>query len=559
MKLVNFEEYMDDVILIRGKDYFDHGHIEQIKVINKNTYLIEVAGTQDYNVTVTIDETTGVIDSSCDCPYDWGDHCKHQVAAFLALRSELKAATDKSMMDESSTTEKETDLETIISKLRKDELIQIILNLSQEHEEIKKKLLFTYAPAQDEISSSKKLIREYINQAKQRGFIEWKDVNHAVLGAEMTLEKARGKMADRNTESAVRLSIAVLSVVVDMIQYCDDSSGIAGGVVEECLEIINEAASAGIDQLNDREQQKIFSTILKEAQSNRYEEWSDWSFSLLRTCIAFAGNVDLRAELANYLNRMLESVTDTSWGAEYDKKNIKLLQLELLEVYDTEEIVQQFINKNIEYTPFREMAIERLMEKGEFLEVVRLCEEGEEKDKEYLGLVHNWKRQRLQAFEALGDIEGQRELALYFLYNNQYSYYKKLKELYEPNKWNEVQKEILETFEKKIYPPPTYLEILKAEKMYDKLLEYCKGHLASIETLYPYLIESYFEEVNELFKTWLETAAEQASNRKEYKHVCKRIQLYKKACGNFHAHKLIIHLQQQYKKRPAFVDELGKL
>jgi hypothetical protein len=38
----------------------------------------------------------------------------------------------------------------------------------------------------DEVSSSKKLIREYINQAKRRGFIDWKSVNHAVVGAEMT-------------------------------------------------------------------------------------------------------------------------------------------------------------------------------------------------------------------------------------------------------------------------------------------------------------------------------------------------------------------------------------
>ncbi|MCL7745582.1 hypothetical protein [Halalkalibacter alkaliphilus] len=77
--------------------------------------------------------------------------------------------------------------------------------------------------------------------------------------------------------------------------------------------------------------------------------------------------------------------------------------------------------------------------------------------------------------------------------------------------------------------------------------------------LYPYLIEDHFEKVNKLFKAWLETMAEQASNRKEYKRVCKQIQTYKKACGKTHAHKLIIHFQQHYQRRPALVDELGKL
>lgn len=53
-----------------------------------------------------------------------------------------------------------------------------------EDPNIEKQLLYQYAPAKDEISSSKKLIKEYIQLAKKRGFIEWNQVNYALQGAD---------------------------------------------------------------------------------------------------------------------------------------------------------------------------------------------------------------------------------------------------------------------------------------------------------------------------------------------------------------------------------------
>jgi hypothetical protein len=134
-----------------------------------------------------------------------------------------------------------------------------------------------------------------------------------------------------------------------------------------------------------------------------------------------------------------------------------------------------------------------------------------------------------------------------------------LKKLYQPGEWEEILRGILENFEKQSYLPTAYLEILKEEKLYGKLLEYCKSHLSSIEDFYPYLVENYFDEVNQLFKKFIGTSAEEASDRKKYKVVCKQIKTYKKVCGEIHAHQLINGLKLKYVRRPAFVDELGKI
>ncbi|MFP5112452.1 hypothetical protein ACSU64_08740 [Bacillaceae bacterium C204] len=70
----------------------------------------------------------------------------------------------------------EIDLSTILSNQNKEELIRIILDLSEDYPEIEKQLLFKYSSQKDEVSSAKKLITESINSAKRKGFIDWRHV-----------------------------------------------------------------------------------------------------------------------------------------------------------------------------------------------------------------------------------------------------------------------------------------------------------------------------------------------------------------------------------------------
>lgn len=558
MKFTNFEEYIDDVILERGKDYFAHGHVERITEVNHNHFSVDVSGSANYTVDVFIDDSGEIVNASCDCPYDWGEYCKHQAAAFYAL-NEQSEEISKTTIKKTSSMRNKIDLSQIVSKLSKDELIQLVLNITTEYQEIEKELLFKYAPTEDEISSSKKLIREYINKFKRRGFIEWNDVYNALKGANMTLDKARLKLEIGEVESAVYLGLSVLSIVVDMLQYCDDSSGYVGAVIDESLSIIDEAVLNGMARLDEREQKKLYDSILKEALHGRYDGWAEWRNSLLETCIYFCSNTDIRKKLENQLNKMIANISNHSWNAEYEKNNLDLLLLKIIERQGEEEKALQFINERIQYSPFREKAISRLMDKGEYKEVVSLCKEGEQLDKNYRGRVSKWKKYQLQAYEGLGEVGKQRGLMLEFLYKNEFSYYSKLKELYTPNEWEGVLQNILIYFEKQSYIQSAYLEILLAEKIYGKLLEYCKGHISSIEDYYQYLVDDYFEEAHDIFKQYIERIAEQASDRKKYKSVCKVIKTYKKVFGDIHGQTIISQLKQNYNRRPAFVDELGKI
>jgi hypothetical protein len=80
-----------------------------------------------------------------------------------------------------------------------------------------------------------------------------------------------------------------------------------------------------------------------------------------------------------------------------------------------------------------------------------------------------------------------------------------------------------------------------------------------VEELYSYFLPEFYEEARELYVKFILLEAGLANDRKKYKKVCKMIERYKKTFGNESAQNIIRSLSQNYVKKPAFIDELGKL
>ena len=76
-----------------------------------------------------------IIEHSCDCPYDWGDVCKHEVATIYYLKdSELyKQPIEKSTIHK---------VKNNLDKLNKNEVIDIIVELSKRNKTIREEISF---------------------------------------------------------------------------------------------------------------------------------------------------------------------------------------------------------------------------------------------------------------------------------------------------------------------------------------------------------------------------------------------------------------------------------
>lgn len=82
----HWQKEFTPLILMRGKKYFEEGNVRRIQR-SGNVYIAQVAGTEDYEVEISMDEDD-IEEMLCTCPYARDNNCKHMAAVLFALESE---------------------------------------------------------------------------------------------------------------------------------------------------------------------------------------------------------------------------------------------------------------------------------------------------------------------------------------------------------------------------------------------------------------------------------------------------------------------------------------
>jgi hypothetical protein len=550
LSLSDFEEYIDNVILKRGYDYFVDGRVSWLEA-TEHGIEAGVEGREDYTVSLTLDPGGHITYTYCSCPYDGGPFCKHKVAVFYALRK--LNSTGELITEQEGPKNLQDRLSALLERLNPDEMRAIILNIGKQHPEIAKALLAQYAAPGEEITACQRLIQEYIRKAKRNDIIH---TAYAVTGIVMTLEKAEDRLDEDDYTTAIGLILAALPQAVDMLNYCDDSDGDVSQVIYDSLEILEQAVVLVAKHPGVAEQKGIMASIIKEALDKRYDGWEDWRYDLLKVCVHFAAIPELRQELEKVLATLQEGLDERD---RYGQTRLKNIQLDIIESFDDSQRVEEFIFTNVSNSEFRKKAIQIAVQKQDYHKVIQLALEGEQTDSAHAGLVHEWREYRYLAYEKLGDVDMQRQLAMHLIYERDFEYFGKLKALFPSRQWPGVVDEILKEFEKRNYLPEIYVNILIEEKLWERLLRYCQRYPFEFLKLYKYLLDDYPDEVSLLFREHIENQAQLADQRSKYQQICSLIREYRKACGTADADRIIAELKRTYARRPAFMDELGKL
>jgi uncharacterized Zn finger protein len=551
VKLSTFESKISKKILQRGLDYYQSGFVAGLIEVAESRWIAEVEGTYDYRVEVELAKDGTILDSLCDCPYDYTHYCKHLVAVFYELKKTINLPPEKQLNTNT--------LQELLQQKTKDELIEIIVKATDNSPSLAQKLMCDLAPDEDDFINAKKMIHSSIQKASSQDFIEWNRTGDALEGAYLILEKIEKKIQSNQYENALQLCLIVLAEAIELIDYADDSSGMVGEVISTSIEYIEKAVNEGFDSWSQNEKEQIFMKLLHEASSDAFDDWSEWRFQLLTICIPFCNNIKFRQKLDAYLEFIYKEISDDNWSINYDNQRIKELQFHLILQYDTETQLEQFLQQNLDNSNIREKAILRFLDKKESLKALELCKDGIKMNAKLLGLVKKWKNYKYLAYEQLGDTVSLKKLAFELLVDGDYSYYEKLKALHPPNEWSSELARVLREFEAKPYTFNTYTSILVEENEKERLLRYCQTHIEEIDYFFPYLIKEYSTEVKEIFINLIYKMMETASGRKQYQKVCEIIKLFKKAFGKERSTDLVIELKKTNPRRRALLEELDQI
>jgi len=572
MNLNNFESFIDKKILARGREYIEDCRVLSVEETGHNVFEAGVEGTELYSVEVELDAEGNIIDTSCDCPYDMGEYCKHQAAVLLTLRDmkpdlfhESKHSTQLPSKSDAKPTarkpDKVPDIRGILAGRTKDELVEILANIADENEEIGRRieLSFFIGSGEEEIKQSVKLIRAYIRQNSDRhGFVDYENAYEAIEGASLVLDKARADLKKKKITQAIDLTLCVIHEMVDLMESADDSDGVIGGAIEEALAFVGEITQAG--ELNTSDKECVFRKLAEESISRRYEGWTDWKLNFLERCSELADTPTLRDECDKLLRLEVQNKDKDSWRNSYLGEKINLIRYNMIEKNDGLEKARDFLNENLEYPNFRKMAIEGAMREQDYDSVERLALNGEKLDHDKCGLVKRWMEYRYAAYQKSGNLKKQRAVAMEIILDGSFEYYMELKRTYSANDWLSVYPQIISQLEdqKKTYYA-LYSQILIEETEKHKLLEYVEERPSEVGSYYIYLLPEFKQEVCGMFLQNIEQAAERSSNRKEYQRVCATIRSLKTAGGKEQAEQVKQKLLIKYPNRPAFRDELSKV
>ncbi len=556
LNLNSFENDVDATILSRGINYYSSGYVASLEETDERCYEAVVEGTDDYTVTVSLAEDGDIIESFCDCPYDFGEVCKHEVAVYFAIRKDMEKPAEKKPR---GVKEEKANLKELLEAQAKETLVDIIYTLSESDRALRQALLLRFAKLDDELELGRKLIQERFNRYKKRGYIEWRDTDAALAGAWEVLSRAE-EAARSDSIRAVKLCSMILSEAFIMLDYCDDSDGSVGSVISQCIETIRDAVREGQNGLPKQGRDELFDMVASEAKRDIYEGWTDYRLSFWECLLPMAGDSSLYQKLWGHLEEERKGVSERE---NYYEESVAELQYELLKQGEGKEKSRKFLLENLHYRAFRRKAIDEAIKKKDYKTALRYAQEGVKNDKKkhYDGYVREWSVASYEAYKAMGNTEKMHELAEHFVKHDWdgMDYYGVLKDTTPPGQWSTTLQNLITFFESQSFPSDAYTRILVLEKDYDRLMALCRKRNSRITEFGALFPEKYRDEVEQIYREVVLWYAKGASDRNAYRRVCQSLKEYGGVCGKKAMNELAQKFRDENPRRPAFLDELSKL
>ncbi|GAA0738736.1 hypothetical protein [Clostridium oceanicum] len=448
-------------------------------------------------------------------------------------------------------------LREVLNGLSKENLVEIIEDVTEKDEELKNKLIVKYSKDYEgeEIERCENLISYIVKKyTEKEGYICHKESYDFVSDMEELLEKVHHQ---ENKVLSLEIAILVLNEAIRAFQYADNSRGYIGNLVLEVIDIIREIVEHSSD-LNIDIRKKLFNKLSKECDNRVFDGWTEYKIDLLRICTNFCDIEEIRETLIGKIKFLIKGYFNDKYGKHRIKSLVKIL-FYIVKKYSTKEEGQAFIKNNLKFPHFRQFFINNFIKKKEYTKVIKLALDGEKQDKDCADLVLNWKRIRYDAYKNLSMEENQQKLAKeLFLYGN-FEFYKDLKKVIKEDKvfYNNLKKELKNKKDEKI--EEIYLKLILQENDVDEIMEYVRENIDTVEDYAEILADKFKDEIIDIYSKHIERLAMISMKREDYKYVCMVIKKYESIAGEENKQKIISKLGTLNKRRLAFLDELNKI
>lgn len=581
MNIVDFEKDVSQVILDRGYLYYRDNKIKSYKR-DSDEFIFNVDGTENYEVKVQIDDNN-IKNSRCNCPYDFTFTCKHEVAAYYKIREIIEKLDEKiyrdvvfepeagSLIDdykenlenlERIKSENRKQIENLLATYSKEKMLHILLEIADENIDIRDRLLKEIELRTNEKLDEKEFLKKY-NKKIDDLFLEYEELEEeAIEYYENGYSYNRDYWDDYDDDY-----IDTDKLENEISEVFSDIDGLLNDL--DCLKLSMKILE-GIDNLH------------KKTETTYYQ--SAWKIGMdyFKEKLANVGNLSntTRLEIFNRINKLNVEVADeykiavdTGLLVQFcDLPGVKEVLLSKLNFVNkgyrdedinnrTAEIMYNIYKKTndkeglekslktlLQYESIRDIYINKL-EKNNNLEAILeetkpWSEQGKHRKK--------WLEYRLQIFRTSNNMEEQIKALESLVLLGEFSYYESLKNIHKEN-FDKYYQKLLRKVKKK---QEIWCEIIVLENDVDEMLDYLRQYSDEITEYASIIRDKYFEEARNMYMNYIFDISEPVADRSHYRKICSHIVKYKNLFGLEEGIALVDYLDDKYKKRRAFREEL---
>ncbi|HOU09571.1 MAG TPA: SWIM zinc finger family protein [Clostridiales bacterium] len=552
----SFLDSVPDRIFERGEDYYANGNVTRLVKQSDLAYVADVAGSNgaNYRVELLLSPNGKVDLCSCDCPYD-DDVCKHIVAVLLAVENG-DIGKDKTRKKANA----KVNLRSLLEAASREQLYDIILAVAEKNKEFEARLIFLLGGTDPRVDLDhvKELVRLAIRNNTKNGYIDYSGCDNVCDVLSDCLDFGVDRYNQGRTVTAFDATLFILLKAVELASTADSSSGSLTMVIDDSYRQIDSICFGIARHGADEEKKYCYEKICKEAQNKVFRGWTNWDYDLLRSATHFA-TAQNAALIYAALNKLREWSKERH-VSEHCRTADMLTLWRIKAAVEGEEAAFQFVESHLDNDTFRQIAVRKSIENGDFAKAETLClEKTEEKKKDCYYRPALWWTLLYEIYEKSGNRRKQIEAADNLLFQGDLSYFDKLKQLYQENGEWQLAYPLLRARMQTGLPYDKYMMLLDDEGEDELLFTELQKHPDMIFVFGNKLARHHPKEVYDIYWNEIVKESAEATDRRKYRYICRLIRELYDAGGKAEALQLIHFLRQSFNKRPAMLDELGKL
>lgn len=559
MNLNNFHEYVSPKIYERGEDYYENDMVDNVEHDFPDTWTAEIEGSDVYIIEIKMngDEIT---DWDCDCPYDYGDVCKHVVAVLLYIKNNKD---NHPVNIEIPRFSQQEQLKEILKQANLKELTAFLSRYADEHSDFYQALQSNLHPQKKtnvRVDYTKEIQKCFSVRASSYDDYEYSDEGKEISRKlDKYIEKAKSLIKLNCKDEALTVLLLIIKEIGDGYEKYDDYDGNLVYVCGVASEIIAEMIESG---LPDDLLKVLTDEISRMIKNDNYDNYSlaDLKRLLLLICIKTS---DFERGI-----RIIDGALKNEPNA-FRTYSLVKSKIEFLENAGKKEEVEETISHYLYLPDIRKIKTKEAVSDKQYEKALALIDEGivlAEK-KELRGTVNNWKDEKLSVYQLTNNKEKIVELAenLFFNGSESMKYYRILKSVVPSEKWADyLDDSLLKPEKQKRIGGHISAKIYIEEEYWDRLMDYVEknirlGKYCSLGEYESYLKSRYPERMLAFYRSQIIDYAAKNMSRDHYKYIADILKNMKKYPGGAEAvDSLLAHFKSIYFNRRAMMEELRK-